>query len=175
MSLGLGEPDSTRPAMEYEAFRSLVSSLTVEIADWRLDTTLAEHLTREHPPGSGMYERIFAACRDAIADGWMCNREAGGIRYGRVVKRGPETHGFSVDVVDMDDCAGPHHIHPNGEIDLVMPIEGPAAFDGQGAGWKVYEPGSDHFPTVRGGRALVLYLLPQGAIQFTGKQPKEHG
>ena len=98
----------------------------------------------------------------------MCTREANGIRYGRVISPGPEMHGFSVDVVDMKDCAGPHHIHPNGEIDLVMPIEGPAVFDGSGAGWKVYEPGSAHFPTVREGRALVLYLLPEGAIEFTG-------
>jgi hypothetical protein len=97
------------------------------------------------------------------------------IRYGRVIKPGPETHGFSVDVVEMRDCAGPHHVHPNGEIDLVMPLDGRAAFDGQGAGWKVYEAGSDHFPTVRGGRALVLYLLPGGAIQFTGRQPEAIG
>ncbi|MBP6368696.1 MAG: DUF4863 family protein, partial [Burkholderiales bacterium] len=42
-----------------------------------------------------------------------------------------------------------------------------ATFDGQGAGWVVYGPGSAHSPTVAGGRALVLYLLPQGAIEFT--------
>jgi hypothetical protein len=40
-------------------------------------------------------------------------------------------------------------------------------FDGQAAGWKVYPPGSAHKPTVSGGRAYVLYLLPEGAIQFT--------
>ena len=28
-------------------------------------------------------------------------------------------------------------------------------------------PGSAHRPTVAAGRALVLYLLPQGAIEFT--------
>lgn len=161
--------------MENGVFHSLVASLTAEIADRRLDGTLADLLNREHPPGSAMYEGIFAACRAAVAAGWMCNRAAGGIRFGRVVKPGPETHGFSVDVVDMDDCAGPHHVHPNGEVDLVMPTDGPATFDGQGGGWKVYGPGSDHFPTVRGGRALVLYLLPQGAIRFTGKQPTENG
>ena len=42
-----------------------------------------------------------------------------------------------------------------------------ARFDGHGAGWVVYGPGSAHSPTVTGGRALVLYLLPQGAIEFT--------
>jgi hypothetical protein len=158
--------------MDRDAFRSLVSALTVELARQPLDAALAERLNAEHPAGSVAYQTIFGACRAAIAAGWMCSREAGGIRYGRVVKPGPETHGFSVDVVEMKDCAGPHHVHPSGEIDLVMPLEGPAVFDGQGAGWKVYEPGSDHFPTVRGGRALVLYLLPDGAIEFTGKQPQ---
>ena len=29
---------------------------------------------------------------------------------------------------------------------------------------QVYGPGTAHRPTVRGGRALVLYLLPEGAI-----------
>lgn len=155
--------------MDRDQFRTLIARLTAQLQDAALDDALAQRLNREHPAGSPLYEEIFAACRSAIAAGWMCDREAGGIRYGRVIKPGPETHGFSVDVVDMNDCVGPHHVHPNGEIDLVMPLEGPAAFDGQGAGWKVYGAGSAHFPTVRGGRALVLYLLPQGAIQFTGK------
>lgn len=155
--------------MNRDEFRALIGRLTARIEGAPLDDALAARLNREHPAGSPLYEEIFAACRAAIAAGWMCDREAGGIRYGRVVKPGPETHGFSVDVVDMNECAGPHHEHPNGEIDLVMPLEGPAEFDGQGAGWKVYGPGSAHFPTVRGGRALVLYLLPQGAISFTGK------
>ena len=59
------------------------------------------------------------------------------------------------------------HSHPNGEIDLIMPIDAAAQFDGRGAGWKVYRPGSAHHPTVSGGKALVLYLLPEGAIEFT--------
>ena len=47
------------------------------------------------------------------------------------------------------------------------PAVATARFDGHGAGWVVYGPGSAHSPTVTGGRALVLYLLPQGAIEFT--------
>jgi len=58
-------------------------------------------------------------------------------------------------------------VHPQGEIDLVMPLSADARFDGQGAGWVVYGPGSAHSPTVREGRALVMYLLPAGQIQFT--------
>jgi hypothetical protein len=154
------------------AFRSLVAALTAEIALETLDAALEERLNRAHPADGSAYRSIRAACASAIAAGWMCGRQAAGIRYGRVIKPGPETHGFSVDVVDMADCAGPHHVHPKGEIDLVMPLEGPALFDGRGAGWKVYEPGSAHVPTVRGGRALVLYLLPDGAIEFSGQPPE---
>jgi len=153
--------------MSPEQFQSLIGGLTATLHGAPVDAALAERLNREHPPGSPVFDSIFAACRQAVADGWMCNREARGIRYGRVVESGPQTHGFSVDVVEMADCAGPHHVHPNGEIDMVMPLEGDARFDGQPAGWKVYPPGSAHRPTVAGGRAYVLYLLPQGAIQFT--------
>ena len=67
----------------------------------------------------------------------------------------------------MDSIIGPHHRHPEGEIDLIMPLDEVAEFDGRGAGWLVYPPGSAHCPTVSEGRALVLYLLPQGSIEFT--------
>jgi hypothetical protein len=156
-------------------FTALVGGFTAGLAGRPLDVALAQHLNTHHGPGSASYEALSAACREGVAAGWMCQREGGGIRYGRVVKPGPQTHGFSVDVVDMNDVAGPHHVHPQGEIDLVMPLAagdglqpgGTARFDGQAAGWTVYPPGSAHRPTVSGGRALVLYLLPQGAIEFT--------
>jgi hypothetical protein len=155
--------------MNRNDFQALISGLTAQLDGAVLDERLAARLNEEHPAGSPTFQAIFDACRTGVADGWMCEREAGGIRFGRVLKASPELHGFSVDVVEMADCVGPHHVHPNGEIDLVMPLEGDARFDGQPAGWKVYGPGSAHRPTVRGGRAYVLYLLPQGAIQFTGQ------
>ena len=83
------------------------------------------------------------------------------------MKPGEATHGFSIDVVEMEDIAGPHHSHPNGEIDMIMPLGAAAKFDGRGRGWLVYAPGSAHRPTVGEGKALVLYLLPQGSIEFT--------
>ena len=149
------------------AFRSQVAELTKSLTGRTLDAGLADELNRDHPPGSPVYDALFAACRRGVAEGWICQREGGGIRYGRVCKAGPDLHGFSVDVVDMADIVGPHHVHPLGEIDLVMPLSESATFDGQPAGWKVYGPGSAHCPTVRDGRALVLYLLPKGAIEFT--------
>lgn len=161
--------------MTQDDFAALVGRFTALLAGRPLDERLAAWLNAEHGPGSVHYESLATACRQGVMEGWMCQREAGGIRYGRVVKHSPRTHGFSVDVVDMIDVAGPHHTHPQGEIDLVMPLApgdgmvpgGNARFDGQPAGWKVYPPGSAHRPTVSGGRALVLYLLPEGAIEFT--------
>lgn len=148
-------------------FTTLIAGVTKHIGARPLDAALEDDLNRTFPPGGPALSAVLAACREAIAAGWMCQREAGGIRFGRVVKPGEATHGFSVDVVEMADVVGPHHAHPNGEIDLVMPLEGDARFDGRGAGWVVYGPRSAHRPTVRGGRALVLYLLPGGAIEFT--------
>lgn len=154
-------------AMTVEAFTGLIASLIARFDGRPVEPALAEHLNATLPPGGPEVARLSAACREAIAAGWMCNREAGGIRYGRVIKPGPATHGYSVDVVDMADVVGPHHRHPAGEIDLVLPIDPAARFDGHGAGWVVYGPGSAHNPTVSGGRALVLYLLPGGAIEFS--------
>ena len=151
-----------------ETFRALIGQLTAQLAGRPLDTELDAWLNREHGPGSATYQALTSACEAGVAAGWLCNREGGGIRYGRIFKPADDLHGFSVDVVDMTDIAGPHHTHPNGEIDLVMPQGGSQArFDGRPAGWLVCPPGSAHHPTVTDGRALVLYLLPQGQIQFS--------
>jgi hypothetical protein len=104
-----------------------------------------------------------------VAEGWLANREGGGLKYGRIFKPADDLQSFSVDVVDMQDIAGPHHVHPLGEIDLIMPIDPQAHFDGRPAGWLVCPPGSAHRPTVSQGRALVLYLLPQGRIEFSAQ------
>ena len=69
----------------------------------------------------------------------------------------------------MRDVKGPHHVHTQGEIGMIMPIDGAPRFDGIDLGWYVYAAGSDHWPTVAGGTAYVLYFLPDGAIEFTGK------
>jgi hypothetical protein len=150
-----------------ETFRAQIASLTAEIAGRPLDGALDAWLNERHGPASASYAALKASCEAGVAAGWLCNREGGGIRYGRIFKPADDLHGFSVDVVDMKDIAGPHHVHPRGEIDLVMPLEGEARFDGRPAGWLVCPPGSAHRPTVSQGRALVLYLLPEGQIQFT--------
>jgi hypothetical protein len=153
--------------MSEQEFVALVSQVTARIAGLPVDARLGELLNREFPPDGPIFRRIADACHAGVAAGWMCRQEHGGIKYGRVAKPGPQLHGFSIDVVDMADVVGPHHRHPNGEIDMIMPIDDDARFDGHGAGWLVYAPDSAHKPTVGGGRAYVLYLLPEGAIEFT--------
>jgi hypothetical protein len=148
-------------------FQAIIAPV-MELAQGKpLDGKLEAELNAAYPAGGPVFKGIFQACRQAIEGGWMCNREAGGIKFGRVIRPGGGTHGFSVDVVEMKDLEGPHHRHPNGEIDMIMPVTPRAKFDGRGAGWLVYSPDSAHSPTVSDGRALVLYLLPQGAIEFT--------
>ena len=149
------------------AFHQALADLTAQLAGKPLDAALARGLNNTHGPTSTTYQRLREACIQGAREGWLCEREGAGIRYGRVFKPEDALHRFSVDVVDMQNIAGPHHTHPQGEIDLIMPLEGEAVFDGHPAGWCVYPPGSAHHPTVANGRALVLYLLPEGQIQFT--------
>ena len=153
--------------MKIEEFETLITQVTADMGDRALDASLMEHLNSSFPADGEHFGEIQRACHEAIADGWMCNREAGGVRFGRVLKPSEVTHGFSVDVVQMKDIKGPHHRHPAGEIDMIMPINPGACFDGHGASWLVYPPDSAHYPTVTGGEALVLYLLPDGQIEFT--------
>jgi len=150
-----------------DGFKSLIKQVTDRIGTRPLDAVLQTELNEQFPAHSAIFTQIFDGCRSAIAAGWMCAREGGGIKYGRVVKPNEELQGFSVDVVDMESLKGPHHAHPNGEIDLIMPVTPGAQFDDHAAGWLVYGPGTAHHPTVTKGRALILYLLPQGAIEFT--------
>jgi hypothetical protein len=61
---------------------------------------------------------------------------------------------------------GPRHRHPRGELNYCIALEGAPTFMGQAPGWVVEPPGSEHVPTVAGGRMLIVYLLPQGEIEF---------
>ncbi len=121
-------------------------------------------------PLDGEVMRLVARCiKEGVQDTSLVPRQAGGVRFGRMAKATPETHGMSIDVVDMNG-PGPGHVHPNGEIDLSFPLEGSPTFDGQPPGWFVMKPGSWHVPTVAGGRMAIVYFLPDGAIEF-GPRP----
>ncbi len=155
--------------MTQSAFEALLGEVAAAIAERPLDDDLQAFLNAEYPADGEVVARIAALCKEGEVEGWVCGREAGGIAFGRVIKPGGAAGRFSVDVVRMADIEGPHHRHPKGEIDLILPLEGAPAFDGVSAGWCVYPPGSAHRPTVTGGSAHVLYLLPEGEIEFTGE------
>lgn len=154
--------------MTPEQFQTLMAPVFAAVAGQTVERGLGARLDAVLPSDGPAVKAIEAACYQAIAAGWMCSQGEGGRRFGRVIKPQPETHDLSVDVVDLTDVVGPHHKHPNGEICLVMPVDATAQFDNHGRGWCVFRPGSAHRPTVTGGRALVLYLLPGGLIEFTG-------
>ena len=105
--------------MSTAEFKDQLSQLTAQIAGRPLNADLDAWLNTEHGVGSTTFEQLKSSCETGVAEGWLCDREGGGIRYGRIFKPVPELHGFSVDVVDMQDLAGPHHSHPQGEIDLI--------------------------------------------------------
>jgi len=148
-------------------FMELLKPVTQAIGAGPVDRALEDRLNAAFPPGGETFEAIEAACHKAISDGWMCAEGEGNRRFGRVVEPTAESHDLSVDVVDMTDLRGGHHKHPAGEILMIMPQNEGAQFDRRGPGWLVYGPGTAHRPTVRGGRALVLYLLPEGRIEWT--------
>lgn len=155
--------------MNPERFRDLLRPVTEYVSSEVVDQALAERLNRQFPPDSETFTAIEAACHEAISVGWMCAQGTAGRRFGRVIEPCEATGRLSVDVVDLENIVGPHHRHPSGEICMVMPLSEQARFDGNPRGWCVFEPGTDHRPTVTDGRALVLYMLPDGSIDFTGE------
>ena len=158
--------------MQVSEFQELIRPVTDLVSNTTIDSSLAEELNRRFPPGGEVFDAIERACHEAIADGWMCaNGEEGGPRWGRVIEPREETGGLSVDVVDLTDLVGGLHGHPTGEVCMVLPITPGAQFDGNDRGWCVFDPETSHHPTVSNGRALVLYMLPEGKIEFA--EPRE--
>lgn len=136
----------------------------IDPADAEAQATLHRRL----PADSETLAEVAKLVRAGIEDGWLCDKEAGGIRFCRLLKTTDES--VSIDAVHMDK-AGPGHSHPNGEIDLCFAASGNPTFDGQAPGWTVYPPKSWHVPTVADGVMDILYFLPGGAIKF-GPKPE---
>jgi hypothetical protein len=130
------------------------------------DRGLAARLDAALPVAGPVCSAIHAAALAGLTEGWLCNREAGGIRFSRPVKPSPATHDYSVDAVVMDRVAGPRHTHTNGEINLCFTEEGDAKFCGHRQGWVVFGKKSTHVPVVTDGKMVILFFLPGGAIEF---------
>jgi len=122
-------------------------------------------LERRLDPSGPEASRLAGELRGLLAEGRVAERGAPPVRWGRVAKASAETLGFSIDVVHMSG-AGPRHRHPRGEVNFLVPLEGEPRFEGTTAGWVVLPPESTHVPAVEGGTMLIVYLLPQGEIEF---------
>src|SRR5690349_2799518 len=118
-----------------DTFRPLIdAALGLDLA--RPDAARAELARRfdPHGPRAAETNRALVALLDAKK---IAERGEPPVRWGRVSKATPETSDFSIDVVDMNG-PGPHHAHPNGEVNWCVALEGDPRFDGQPAGWVVH-------------------------------------
>jgi hypothetical protein len=122
-------------------------------------------LRRRLDPRGSAARRLDESLIALLRAGKIADRGEPPVRYGRVAKASAATHGYSIDAVHMSG-AGPLHRHPSGEIDYAVALDGSPTFDGRAPGWIVFGPGSEHVPTVTGGTMLIVYLLPEGAIEF---------
>jgi hypothetical protein len=148
-----------------DTFQPLLAAADgVDLSD---PTAAVATLTARLDPRSPAGRRLSEELKSLLAAGKICERGAPPVRYGRVSKAVEATRHFSIDVVHMDG-PGPHHAHPLGEANWCIALDGEPRFDGRPEGWVVMPPGSAHVPTVSGGTMLIVYLLPQGQIQFTG-------
>lgn len=122
-------------------------------------------LARRFDPNAPAAKALEKELMALLQAGKVAERGELPVKYGRVAKAGPATLEFSIDVVHMNG-AGPLHRHPNGEVNYCIALDGAPTFDGHPPGWVVFPPESRHVPTVAGGTMLIVYLLPQGAIEF---------
>ncbi|MGQ0552937.1 MAG: 4-hydroxylaminobenzoate lyase [Planctomycetota bacterium] len=123
---------------------------------------LARAFPHDGPEGRALRATLLAA----VQAGTICDRGKDAIRYSRLAKPEATPHALSVDFVWMTG-PGISHRHPRGEVNLCYAVEGDPRFDGQPEGWVVFPPGSEHVPTVSGGRMLIVYFLPGGAVEWT--------
>lgn len=153
----------SKPEM-MEAVASLLSSLKGK----PLDKQLESELNARFGPGSEVYTNLLRLLRLGIAEGWACYAQIDGPDYrrGQLAKAADTAIGYSVETGMLKNVLGNYHLHPQGEINMIGPVDEGATFCGSGAGWKVFEPNSQHYPTVRGGKVTMLFFLPGGEIKY---------
>jgi hypothetical protein len=162
-------------------------SFLQEIKDMTLGTEVEQWLNTKYGVGSELYTDLARLIRDGVNDGWAADAEVAGPRYRRSQVFAPcaETFFFSATAVVLDSTdnnqnnpegsfrAG-HHLHPYGELNLVVPLDEGAALAGPNGwchgGWTAPAPGSHHCPEVKGGAVISLTFLPAGRIAFDAER-----
>jgi hypothetical protein len=148
-------------------------------------------LNEKYGEQSELYKNLSRLIKLGVAKGWAANEEVAGPNYrrSRILEPSPETSYFSITAVYMNSInprrfndadenevlRGQYHGHPYGELNLVVPLDKGAELNGlqgwQGPGWTAPDPGSRHYPEVRGGALIALFYLPAGRISYDFKPP----
>lgn len=154
-------------------FLSLVHELCDDIRGMPLNDELASYLNTHYGAHTQRYERLAHLLQAGVAEGWVAYAEIEGPDYrrGRIAEPANDTANMSLESGLLRDVKGQYHCHTCGEINMIIPLEEGANFCGTGSGWRVFEPMSEHFPTVQG-RALIMFFLPEGKIEY--KEAPEH-
>ena len=156
--------------MSLESFQTTLKPIRtfIETLDPNDPKTAQKELSARFPFESETIQTVIKQFAKGCEEGWLCQKEAGGIHFSRVYKNQSENE-CAIDAVKMSG-KGPGHTHPNGEFDLCLPVSGEPEFDGQKSPWVVYPPNSWHEPTVSSGSMNILYFLPNGSIKFGPKE-----
>jgi hypothetical protein len=162
--------------------------LLQEVKDMTTGTEVEQWLNAKYGVESELYKELARLITLGVQEGWAADAEIAGPRYRRSLVGMPsaETFFFSITAVLLDSTdnvqnnaegsfRASYHLHPYGEINLVVPLNEGAALAGpQGwcyGGWTAPGPGSHHFPEVKGGAVISLTFLPAGRIAFDVKPP----
>ena len=162
-----------------------------EVKDMTPGAEMERWLNQKYGEGSQLYQDLARLIKLGVEEGWAANQEVEGPNYrrSRILEPMPETFQFSITAVymnstdprrfkdedDHDVLRGQYHGHPYGELNLVVPLDKGAELMGlqgwQGPGWTAPDPGSRHYPEVRGGAVIALFYLPAGRISYDFAAP----
>ena len=97
--------------MSQATFRAALTELAAALTGRPLDADLDAWLNLHHGAGSATFARLADEIRAGVAEGWLCHREGGGIRYGRRDEEGILALVPAVGGVEGDDGAAAGGLH----------------------------------------------------------------
>jgi hypothetical protein len=154
-----------QPQTRNEIFEAAFGQIARWLTGRKIEKRLQTDLEHAFPVAGAPFQAISDWLRLGFSSS-LGQQVDDATRYAHLADATPATCGFSVDAVQLTNVRGHKHIHPRGEIDMIISVDKGARFDGRGSGWLVYPPGSGHRPTVSGGTAIVLFMLPGGEMTF---------
>lgn len=166
-----------------------------EVKDMTPSAEMEAWLNSIYGEHSEIYKDLARLIKLGVEEGWAANIEVEGPKYrrSRIAEPSAETFHFSITAVYMDSTdprtfkdedddevlRGQYHGHPYGELNMVIPIDPGAELKGlqgwQGPGWTAPDPGSRHYPEVKGGALIALFYLPAGRISYDFDAPAQPG